>query len=305
MATPSIDGQQERVVVELGTPIAEADAAAVASTMQAVVAIVAEAQKQLKSNDALLLKARPFSENSFEIPFELILVGTALAFDNHPLIDEVLQILQDYISIRKLLRGKPLPSPSANGSVVVQGNITVKDSVVNILLNSQVNTIMNKAAADLEADTTINGLKVLRGKQRDPIANIEREELAYFRYDPHSLALDGPQRERPQRTTVIIHTPVLEGRAKWKLILDGHTISADIQDYGFMERVRAGNEVFAAGDRLDVDLVIHEDYTESLATYQPKKYSVMRVYDHFKRPTEESPKLFVEESPEIGPKRLT
>lgn len=282
MAIPA--PQPEELVVRLGTPIAEANAAAVASMMQAVVAIVEEAQKQIKSNDEILVKARPFSEGSFEIPLELVLVGAALSFDNYPLIEHVLRLLKEYISIRKVLQGSPLPPAAKDGSIVVQGNITVTNSVVNILMNSQVNTAMDKVATDVKADTTIQSVKVLRGKEREPIATIERGELDYFRYDPNSAVLEGQKRDRPVQTTLIIHTPVLEGRGKWKFILDGRTVSADIKDEDFMQRVKAGNEVFAAGDRLVVDLIIHEEYAQSLATYQSKKHTIVKVYDHTMRP---------------------
>lgn len=110
MATED-QSQRESLTIRLGTQGAEADAAAVASTMQAVAAIVEETQIQLKSNQQVLLKARPFAKGSFEIPLDLILVGTASLFETHPLLSCILDILKEYLKVRQLLKGHALPAP--------------------------------------------------------------------------------------------------------------------------------------------------------------------------------------------------
>lgn len=281
---------EESVVIHLGTPIAEANASAVASTMQAMIAIVDEAQKELQANNALLLKARPFSTGSFEIPFELILVGLPFVFDKIGLIEEVLRILKEYIEVRKLLQGEPLP-PAKGGTVVLNGNVTVSNSVVNIVHNSVTTAAFDKAATEIEADPTIQNLKVLRGKDREPIASISRDDIKSFRADVSPPTIP-KKRERIETKLLVIKSPDFGGRAKWEFVLDGHTISADILDENFIHRVLERAEVFAAGDRLEVELIVRSELVPSLATYKPKSYSVLRVLRHLDRPDEEPLPLF-------------
>jgi hypothetical protein len=271
--------------LKVGTHVDDSIAASVDSTMDAVVAIVEAAQKQIKTTEEILVKARPFSKGSLEIPLELVLVGASLMFPSQPLIERIVEMLKEYISIRKRLKGKPLPQAAKDGSVTIKGNVKISESVVNIIVNSQVSTVMDKAAENIERDMTIKSLTILQGDDREQIATIERKELSYFRFDPHAPLQDGSKRDRAIRTTLIIHTPVLEGRAKWKFIMDGRAISADIKDENFMERVRSGNEEFAAGDRLEVDLLVHEDYAQALSAYQSTKHSIQKVIRHSKRPT--------------------
>ena len=242
----------------------------------------------------MLLKARPFSEGSFEIPLELVILGGASLFDNQPLIDEILRMLKQYFEAKKLLRGQPPPSPrSDGGSVVIHGDLEISNSVVNILVNAKVNTAVDRAAVDVAADETIKHIKVLTGEERTVLTTVEREELEYFRTG-NDTGPRAPTRDRQETTEVIIKSPVFEGNARWKFIWKSHTILADISDEDFMERVRAGNEAFAAGDRLEVDLVVHERYDEALATYEESGYSIMRVHRHSKRPRRGERTLFDE-----------
>ena len=130
---------KESLTIRLGTTATEVDATAVASTMQAIAAIIEESQVQLNANEQVLLKARPFAKGSFEIPLDLIYVGVLSLYENHPLLMQILAVLKEYLSIRQLLKGKSLPPPEKDGTFVVNGSqITIQNSVIQIISNNQV-----------------------------------------------------------------------------------------------------------------------------------------------------------------------
>lgn len=282
----SSTSHRESLTVKLGAEPAEANAAAVASTMQAVVAIVEEAQQQIQSNEQLLLKARPFAKGSFEIPFDLIVLGAATLFDVHPLIGQVLDMLKDYLDIKKMLKGEPVPEPAENGTIVIQGNtVQVSKSVINILCSGQVNSTVDRAFSDIEADDTIKDVKVYRGSDTTPIATIPNTEFAYFKHEPSTPPSDRPDRDRNVKATLTIRRPVLEGRAKWDVNYEGNSISADLRDEDFKQRVDAGIEEFARGDRLEVELTIVERYNPTIDDYERKgAYVITKVLNHIKQP---------------------
>lgn len=274
----------ESIAVRLGSPDSQVDATAVASTMQAIIAIVDEAQKVMAAQEQVLIKARPFASGSFEIPLDLIVIGTAGLFSVHPLIDNILNLLKDYIELKTLLRGQPVPEPSGNGTIVVQGNtINISHSVINILSNNRIGTALDRAVTDIAADETIRDVKMFRGAATEPFIVIPRTELDFLRNHPSGADTERPDRERVVRCTLTLRSLVFEGSGKWRFNYDGATISADIRDEDFKRRVVGGIEEFAAGDRLDVELVIAERYNPVIADYERKnQYSIARVFSHTK-----------------------
>jgi hypothetical protein len=274
------------VVVTLETQSSEASAVAVATTMQAVVALLEGAQKHLTSDQSLIVKARPFEAGSLEVVLELVLVGGTLLFPDHPLFQTILSIIAEYIAVRKTAEGKPLPAPGKTDGVVISGDITISNSVVTLLTNNDITALVGKASSALQADETITGIAIKEGEDHHTIATIPRAALPYFEQSPSAPTVQKQSKERKRKkVTVIVHTSVLEGNSKWKFIYEGHTISADIQDQAFMAKVNAGEEAFAAGDRLVVDLKVVEEYDVALAAFQIASYFVMKVHSHSKRPT--------------------
>jgi len=57
-------------------------------------------------------------------------------------------------------------------------------------------------------------------------------------------------------------------------------INAMIEDDEITERVRTGEEAFAAGDRLDVDLSVVQEFDQLTRDYLNKKDRIVRVYGH-------------------------
>lgn len=277
--------QKESLTIRLGTKGAEADAAAVASTMQAVAAIVEETQIQLKTTEHVLLKARPFAKGSFEIPLDLILVGAATLFENHPLLSSILDILKEYLKVRQLLKGQALPPPERDGTFIVNGSsITIQNSVINIVSNGRVQNAVDKAATDLLKDETIKDVKFFRDDDSTPMAVIPQSEFEYLKNTPTTESLEEGKRNRVVTAMLTLRSPVFDGRSKWKFNYEGAKIDASIADEDFRRKVQSGLEQFAAGDRLEVTLNIKEEYNQQFADYERKGFSVTQVLKHIKRP---------------------
>ncbi len=272
---------REQLTVKLGSPPPqhEADARAVASTMSAVVSLVSEAHQQLKQNEVLLVKARPFAGGSLEIPLDLIILAAGTMFAASPLIENILEVLKKYFEIKNLLRGESFTRKD-DSTIIVKGNeINVGSITLNLLgPNSRANQEMARALKDIEKDETITGIELLRGHNAKPLAKVTRPQFQYY-----SLALpETIKRERDVRSreTVGIASIVFEGTARWKFTRKGSFIAAQITAKDFIQRVQARIERFAAGDTLDVDLVVHQEFDFDVSDYVNRSYTIERVWKH-------------------------
>jgi hypothetical protein len=122
----------ELVVIQFDTPAPEASAAAVASMIHAMVALIEGAQQYLSPTQKVIVKARPLAPGSLQIPLDLIPLdwlqaGAQFIFENPPLLKSVLDLLSAYISARKTgKQGHALP-PAAPGGIHVGGNVTLNN----------------------------------------------------------------------------------------------------------------------------------------------------------------------------------
>lgn len=167
-------------------------------------------------------------------------------------------------------------------------NITINgdNTVIAISQDPKVLDSLHQGIANVEKDPAIEGINISDNTTHKSIASISRKEFPYLKR-PEIKSDEEPPRERvrPERVTLVIHSPVLAGKAKWKFIYHGTTISASMADESFRRRVQGREEQFGAGDRLDVALEISEKYDDETSTYiRTNKYVVRHVFDHFSPP---------------------
>lgn len=283
MSTANIATDRESLSLRLRTPESTADAAAVASLLHALVVLIGETNDRVGDGRAISIRVRPFEEGSLEIPFDLIVYAGGGLLAVNSLVSQVLKTVQQAVDLKKSLKGRaPENPPEANleqsPAVINPGD----NVVINIIQNPQVTAALHQAFIEVEKDEAIVGVQVIDNKTRQEIINIERQEFPYFKYPEVADDKDPPEeRVRGERTTLIVHTPVLAGNGKWKFIRDGATISASMTDESFLERVRGRAETFGAGDRLDVDLEIGEKYDNTTSAYRRTgQYVVSKVLKH-------------------------
>ena len=275
--------QKEQVVVKLDSEGPEANAAAVASSMSAILSLVSEARAALGDNQELLVKARPFAEGSFEIPLDLIVVGVGALLVNHPLLENILDAIRRYFEIKKQLQGNALVRKDAQTIILNDSEVNVGSVTINLLdPRSKANQEVARALQEIDNDESISGIRLLRGSERTPFVTVQKSEFRYYKL-PDSI--DDPTRRRQSRSreTLGIASIVFEGEARWRFNRRGGIIPASIADQEFLERVRRRVEKFAAGDRLDVDLVIDQLDELGVGDYVDRAYIIDHVWHHEKQ----------------------
>jgi hypothetical protein len=281
---------QEEIIIRLESKEYEVDAEAVASMIRAITAIVTETQLELNENEKILVKARPFSKGSFEIPLDLVLVSAASLFDTPIFLQNILETIKSYISIRTELRGEQLPEPDKNGSVVLNGtNITLSHSVIQVFNSSRVSDAFHRAATDVAADPSISDINIIRSKSKDLLVRIASSELPYFQTTEPPISSEVQNRDRRIEAELVLRSAVFQGKGKWKFNLEGVAIAVTISDEAFLQRVNSGIERFASGDRLKVELLIRERFNHQLSDYERTgSYVVDRVIQHTSQPPSDS-----------------
>lgn len=278
----------ESLVVRLASEESQVNATAVSTTMSAVVALILEAQHQISENEQLLIKARPFAKGSFEIPLDLILVAAGSMLVSSPLIETILDILQKYFDIKRNLKGAEPPSATTS-TITIDGNeVSIGAITLNLLSPTSIaNQQMAAATEELEKDQAISGFELLRGDEREAFVSVARSEFRYYKSFPPT-ALPPNERDLRSREMLSIASIVFEGTGKWRFNRQGHIVATKIEDAEFLERVQTGIEVFGAGDRLDVALLIHQTLDPATNDYLNKSYIIERVYGHEKRQKQQS-----------------
>jgi hypothetical protein len=293
-SAPKDDSQkQQSLTVLLDAGGSEVDAAAVGSAMMAFVALVNEAKEQMAQDQQLLIKARPFAPGSFEIPIELILVSAGLLFEHSPLLEALLEVIRRYFETKVVMNGGDTYSDDGV-SITIQGKDVNVGSIAVTLLHptSRTEAAVSEAFAHLERDATIDGFEIRRPELSTPLVRVSRSEFHHFVRE-QTLSPPKAEREVLHRTSVTVRSVKFEGKAKWEFIWQGRKISANVVDAAFLDRVQAGVESFTAGDRLVVELKIHQKLETATRDYIDKAYEITRVWEH--QPREEQQELFDDE----------
>lgn len=277
---------KEPVIVRLDSQHPEANASAVSSSISAVLALVRQTHIALGSNEELLIKARPFADGSFEIPLELIVVGVGALLVNPPLLGSLLDAVGKYFEVKQALKGDTAKQKD-DRTIIVKGiEMNVGSVVVNLLApESSADQEVARALQELDIDESISGIELIRGKERAVIASVPKSDFRFFK-QPSLEDRAEERRQKRSRETLGIASPVLDGKAMWRFTRGGIFITASIDDSGFIERVQKRAVTFAAGDRLEVDLVIDQVYDPGVGDYINKTYTVERVWHHERAKTQ-------------------
>ncbi|WP_144055201.1 hypothetical protein [Rhodopirellula baltica] len=274
---------RDSITVKLDSPVEEVDARAVALSMEAILEIIEETSRELQEDQRLLVKARPFQAGSFEIPLELILPNEEALFDS-PLFGVIVAAMGQYFDVRRLATIGQFTRDDLDvqrETTVAGENIT--SATRRLLVSGKVEASVNRALQSLSAETVIGNLKVFHGNEKEPFVTVDREEFDAIRSS--SLLIDGkPARELTSRESLSIASIVFDGRAAWTFNRNGYRINARIEDQEFLGRVIEGVEVFSAGDRLEVELAIVQEYDPVTSDYLNARYRVLRVLGHERSP---------------------
>ena len=74
--------------------------------------------------------------------------------------------------------------------------------------------------------------------------------------------------------------PCFERGLKWEVVYLGNKIFVAVTDEAFLTRVDNGEESFAKGDVLEVEMHIEQVFDAALNTYINKSHEIIRVKNH-------------------------
>ena len=189
--------------------------------LRALVVLIEETQSELKIEGEFSVRVNPFKEGSLEIPVQVFLVGAAASlFTFNPGLAKILDTLKSVFELKKYFKGEPPSEKTLQDSVSV-GNITINggNNVINIIQQRRVEEALDQAAQDLEKDESLTGMKLVNQSSGEEIANIPREDFKYLRIPSNGRGAEVPQdRIRTVEALLTIHSPVLQGTAKWKFV---------------------------------------------------------------------------------------
>lgn len=279
--------EQEQLTIKFETESSDhsADALAVGITLEAFSTMVEEVHKKFGDNHKLLVKARPFSKGSFEIPLDIVFiaaVGAGLFKADY--ISHLLSIIKDYFSIKNQLKGE-IPKIE-DGKVIFNGNVINMDNITINLMDpsSHANQLVSKAISAISSDEKIKDMVITRETNKEEIARVPKQNFPY--YNNIQTTFDTPENQiKQEKATLIIRSAVFEDdkEVKWKFLKNGEKISANILDESFLSKVKIG-EKFAAGDSLEVNLQSKKKYDKMYDSYTNPKYTITTVYKHNRKP---------------------
>ena len=261
------------------------EASALGKTIIAIDSILRDLHDEFAQDSEILVKARPFKQGSFEIPMEVVVVVTAAALVGFPILENMLKCLTEYFRLKRELKG--LAPRIKDGKLIIENNKIEIDKVVVNLLDptNRSNKLVASAFEEIEKDDNITGFKVTRKKGM--LANVKREDFKY--YGPP--AREKKFKEAETKEVLDVLGPIFEEKGKWTFKREGKVIHANVSDEGFLKQTVIQNgEPFRSGDKLSVELIVEQEYDESVGVYVDKRYTVVKILKHIKRA--ETGKLF-------------
>lgn len=101
-------------------------------------------------------------------------------------------------------------------------------------------------------------------------------------------------KQKPTSVDLLVKKPDLLGDSKWQFIFNKN-IEAKIEDELFLEKVRNGQIVILAGDKINCELEIEYDLTERLEIIpKSEKYNIKKVNGEIIKPKEDNQKSLFE-----------
>ena len=157
--------------------------------------------------------------------------------------------------------------------------IILEKSVFNLYSSNQaLNEAFRKQMETLEADPSVEGIKISNSETKEVIIDVPRENFPDF--ISGNSYLDSDKIVKPKPTIrLFIKKPDLfpkTDKVVWEFIYDGKPIKATITDVSFIAQINNGLRV-GQGDSLIADLDIIAEYDKRFNTHIDKRYEITSV----------------------------
>lgn len=210
----------------------------------------------------------------------------------------IVEVVGGVYNCAKLLAGKsPQEISKVENKIHVRtndGNVTIMDFTnanmqgAKIYLdNKTVRGSITKEFETLENDSNVTGFELL-DKRNNTIASIEKREFADLAEpDAQEVIIDG-ENGRIITSSYLLQIKEQDWTFKkmWHFYMNGHVIKAKVKDQIFIGKVLRRDDVFAAGDSLDVLLDITQTKDAVTNVWRNVSYSVKEVKNHIKPPSQ-------------------
>lgn len=211
-------------------------------------------------------------------------------------------ILTTAFGIYKYKKGKPVSNGDEEkiNNIITQNNINIDNkTIVNIYNNTVVRESISKSIETADEDEAIEGIiistKIKKGKNKEENNNqvqIEKDEFAELIYDEFDKEVQDIDKniihDVVENAILSIMVVSFDSKTKWKFIYNGIKLPAmDMKDAGLKKDIDNGMP-FSKGDAIRVKLEITKEFNPSYNAYENKKYRILEVLEHIKRPQQSS-----------------
>ena len=193
----------------------------------------------------------------------------------------VLSILTGVLYLKEKLKGKkPDTIEKKDGKVIINGDITVNNSVFDIYSkNKKVNEYIQKTFESIQEEPSIDGFAI------EPVnINVEKFKIPRDEFQDmiaeNDIFLEEEKIIVKENAALEIIKLVFDKSRKWEFVYEGFKISANIEDNYFLEKVSKSLERFGKGDILIADLKIIQVYDENNRIFLNKNFTVSKIIEH-------------------------
>jgi hypothetical protein len=272
----------ELLTIRFGITSHAVNAEAVAAMIRAVTRLIHKANREVCSQCELNVKVRAFEAGSLEIPLDIIIPTGIVLLESAPIISATINICKEFLSLKKWLQGKPLPDKEMNRFLETgEPKITLNAATINIYNQcGDVHNDFSEAFHETKKDPSVKDITLFKGIEKEEIVKIPDTHFQSFEEIPQELLPPTNFKEKSERTEVTIHTPVLEGKGKWKVVYQKRIISVSIKDDTFSQNVAGTIYRFGSGDKLDVSISIRSkiDPLTEEDIIDPNGYTITKVW---------------------------
>jgi hypothetical protein len=174
-------------------------------------------------------------------------------------VKEIGEVLSQAVKLLVHLGGKP---PAAPVTVTGDNNVVVTNaSGAPIIINQKIYQLASNGYMQEQVEKAVKPLKKPRRTlaiQQEDRKLLTTDSTSYLAIAARPVNDDEPLTVNSIEATLRVRQPHLDGEDSWKFGWGRNSITAQIKDRAFMEKVHAGVEEFRAGDVLRVKLRIEE-----------------------------------------------
>jgi hypothetical protein len=273
--------------------------------------IIWAVNEELDTGRKINIRIRAIESGSFIFDIQLVAgilenIKNLFAAHDPKVVAEVLAAVLGILKLVKTMQKEDDKSESSSsqlsgqsgGSATfpVNGNgnqINIDQRVINLYSNSkEVKEGIRQVAEAVINDPEVNGIE-LQDANKTPIFQASASEWGEILKALPSQ--DVPEtRIISRKETLAVVKASLDPRYAWEFSFLGTKIFAKVEDTEFNTRILRREELFGAGDLLEVELDMAQTLDRRSNVYVTKQYRVSKVYSHQKGPTQNT--LFNEDT---------